>query len=454
VKRRPKQNLDISGYDRTLQRICEDCGTPYTIGEFVESCEDYFRRPYDYRAGCERYCLRCWLGVGPLDFPSAAHEQEMPEYSPNVESGFQISISLGDDERYTWPYEDAYENLVEGNILEAFAWYFERGYKLAVLPISRLHVNRPAFFPCRISFYPPRVIEFKDLCVVPNRGDAESAAERSSYASGVTDELLNSQSLVVVPCRFDWNAFRGSSHEAHVDLIRQLSEEIDRICLDFVRYRLCRIEPIERLPGRAGQIEGTPMIAGALAYSHEDREARTVGGAAFSHVLTRGLGLTMRQLEWNDFPADGEVGHIVEHGLSLYTALLEANNPTARFMQALSLLEFLAYPDEYHKFEEVKKVIARYVARDSKEYQRLLDRFFELTGKKDPESGRIIGYRTRIVHMGEKLEKLVTAPKSRKGLFLELDTYIRQVLDHMIEHSEMSFEDYLKVREEMKPFER
>src|SRR5204862_915963 len=142
-------------------------------------------------------------------------------------------------------------------------------------------------------------------------------------------------------------------------------------------------------------------------YNGARHEARVIGGAAFTRYLTRGLGLPLDQFEWDSFPQDGESGQIVQHALSLYSSLLGSDNPTARFMQALGLLEFLAYPDEYQKFEKVSKVIARYVAREPTEYQRLLARFIELTGKKDADTGRIIGYRTRVVHMGERIEQLV-----------------------------------------------
>ena len=428
-------NLGISHYVLTLRRVCETCGRSYTIDEFLKSSGHYFQRPHVYREGCERCCLPCWLGVGPLDFPDE-YGRDTSKHALDVELRFQIPVTLPRNDRYDWPFENAYEKLATGNILEGFAWFLARGFKLAVLPISRLHVNCPAFLPGGISFYPPGMIPLNDLSVTSDREDSDSPAERSSLISGVTLDLLGSLSLVVVPCRFDWAAFRQAGHEEHMELIRQLSEGIDHACLDFVRYRLCRIEPIEGLPGHAGQIEGDPTIAGALVYSHENREARTIGGTAFSHVMTRGLGLTMRQLEWNDFPADGEIGHIVQHALSLYAALLEANNHTARFMQALSLLEFLAYPNEYKKFEEVKKVIARHVARDATQYHKLLERFKVLTGKKDPDTGREIGYRTRIVHMGERIEKLIPDVNVRRQLFSELDSYIRPVIDHMIDHSE------------------
>jgi hypothetical protein len=50
-------------------RSCKECGVTYTIGQFYESCSSYFDPPYRYSDGCDDYCLACWLGVGPNDFP-------------------------------------------------------------------------------------------------------------------------------------------------------------------------------------------------------------------------------------------------------------------------------------------------------------------------------------------------------------------------------------------------
>ena len=46
----------------------------------------------------------------------------------------------------------------------------------------------------------------------------------------------------------------------------------------------------------------------------------------------------------------------------------------------------------------------RYVARTREEHMRILERFYELTGKKDPSTQQIIGYRTRIIHIGDRLD--------------------------------------------------
>jgi hypothetical protein len=47
-------------------RICRGCGYPYAVDESAASHMD---PPDDYRRGFKRYCLACWLGVGPKDDP-------------------------------------------------------------------------------------------------------------------------------------------------------------------------------------------------------------------------------------------------------------------------------------------------------------------------------------------------------------------------------------------------
>jgi hypothetical protein len=309
-------------------------------------------------------------------------------------------------------------------------------------------------FPGAFTFYPAGLPDLRQLNPVP-KNDPISLAEVCSAASGVTHESLEEHALVIFPCKFDWQRIRSSSHKDHLDLIRQLSGEVDRCCLNFVRYRLCKLGPVpdEGLPAHAGQVADNHMMAGALLYGGSPGQAMIIGGAAFSYYLTRGMGLPLDQIEWDEFPRNGEVGQIVNHALSLYMTLLESPSPTTRFVQTLSLLEFLACPDDYLQFKKVSRIIARYIAQNSVDYQRILSRFHLLTGK-ESEDGRKVGYRTRVVHIGDRIEKLVPDPQALEKLFLELDDYIRPVMDHMLAHSEMSWHEYLKVRETLRSFEK
>jgi hypothetical protein len=83
-------------------------------------------------------------------------------------------------------------------------------------------------------------------------------------------------------------------------------------------------------------VRNSPTQNSKEPYNAAGQHARIIGGAAFTHFITRGLGLPIEELPSDVFPVDGEVGHIAQHALSLYTALLEANNPTLKFIQALS----------------------------------------------------------------------------------------------------------------------
>jgi hypothetical protein len=325
---------------------------------------------------------------------------------------------------------------------------------LALLPLARTTVYEPIHLPTRLNLYPAGHVELENLNVVANSDKTSSLAEFSSAASGVNAQTISEHATVAFHFPFNWSVMTTEwSHASHMEFIRVLSEHVDYQCLDPIRYRQCRLEPVDDLPGRAGQLDSNHMMAGALLYNAARQEGRVLGGAAFTHIITRGVGLSVEPFADDAFPGHGEVGQIVRHALSLYSSILESNNPTAKFIQALALLEYLADPVEYRKFEEVKKIVARYVARTPAEYNRLLERFSELTGKKDPSSRRTVGYRTRIIHIGERLDQIVPSPTERRKLFEELDVYIRGMIDHMIHYSGMTYDGYLKVREEMRPYE-
>lgn len=447
---------DIPQYVRHLQRICGECGCAYTIQDYIRSSSHYFSKPYDYRAGCERYCLSCWITPGwhqENDEPAAGEDREVAGERP-ITAGTgdgMPSDKLGED---GWPYADVYPALMCGDILTAYEYFTRAGVPLAVLPISRVHIERPAFFPEATAFYPPGVLDLSTLGIVPNSFDSGNLAEAQSEASGVDLDTFDSHPLVVCPFGINWSEFRNADHKTHLEMIRQASQAVDTYCLDVIRFRLCRLDLVETLPGRAGQVNSDPMMAGMLLYNGALRESRIIGGAAFTHCLTLGLGLDMRQLEWNEFPAAGEAGQIVRHALSLYSSLLEAHSPTAKFFQAMTLLEFLAHPgiDEYIQFKESKDVLSRALAKTKGDVQRIEDRITEMTGKKVPGTKKVIGYRTRVVHFGEHLEDILPNPDERAALFRELAGYIGALIEHMIENSELSWSEYEDVRSKLPGF--
>lgn len=451
------RSSEINPYFKNLQRFCQVCGSRYTIGEYLDGGnERYFDSVEDYRRGCESTCLACWLGVGPMDISGEFHAPVEMAQEGDIADGFFSDARLPADIEAWWDeraYLAAYCAIVSGDLIAAFEAFLSRGFHLAILPIARVRSRKVVVFPDPFVFYPPGRAALAQLNLLSGSASAASSSERCSAVSGVTAEVFVEHSVVVFPCCFDWQKFCAGTHELQLDIIRWLSGEVDMRCLNFLRYQACRFELTDTLPAHAGQVANDRSMAGAMFYNHRLGQARLVGGAAFSHCWTRGSGLSLHQPEWDSLPSIGQVGHTVRHALSLYAAILESSDPTARFMQALAILEFLASPGEYQKFKEVKKTISRYVARTASEYHKLLDRFDALTGKTDSGTGRVMGYRTRVVHMGERLEQIVPTLSGRRALFMELDGYIRKVMDHMLEFADHDLENYAKLREAMKPFD-
>lgn len=394
---------------------CKQCGS--LCG--TNSASQYWNPPWNYLAGVDEYCLDCWLDCGP------------------------------DEERF-----DHYCIEPTDDLLSDYESLFNLGYHLAILPVARMELSSaPIGFPGMISFHPVGAVDLDSLEISPNPENTPCLAERLSHASGIDEEVFARHPLIVLPCRFDWSDFRNSSYRAQLEFIRSLSEIVDDECFNFIRYRQCPIEPVHALPGRAGQTNSNHMMAGALLYSRENG-GRIIGGDAFSHIVTRGLGLRIESINGDEFPKQGEVGKLVNHALSMYSHLIETNSSTAKFVQCLTLLEFLASleePGKFKPFKNTKKFVVRYSTTDPTEYQRIMERMVELNGMKD-ETGQNVGYRTQIVHFGKRLESLVPNLDERQELFQELEGYIRAVIDHLIEHSEKSWDDYKLIRDSLGPY--
>lgn len=339
---------------------------------------------------------------------------------------------------------------MDEDILSYCGAWLRPGVHLVALPWARTLAESPIEFLEEVVIFPSGEVTFDSLNI-QGSGPNDSLAWHQSAFSGIDLETFDHQPLIAFPLSFDWDALVAGSHNDHLDFIQFLSEKANGLALDWIRFQLCRLDLVDTIPAKAGQIDSNHMMAGALLYNAQLKQGRIIGGSAFTHFPTRGLGLPIDHFH-AAAPLDGEVGHHVAHALRLYGSLLEVEDQSLKFVQAISLLEFLSDPYRYQNFIEVKKTIARYVAKTTADYQRLLLRFKELTGNKDPQTGIERGYRTLIVHLGKQLREIVPGTNARQQLFLELDGYIRPIIGHMIEHSDMDWAAYVEVRREMKPF--
>jgi len=342
------------------------------------------------------------------------------------------------------------------------------GRYLVVMPISRF-VLEEKFTLGKFSFYPAGEIDVEELRVVPNKtmemldsgigiivAEGQDLRELKSSASGICADVFCTNVCVAFTADIEWDDFLQGTHETDILLINTLSQDVEK-AMDLIRFYFCRFDLPDTLPGQVGTWQGSNGFSGALLYNLFDNESYVIGGSVVTHFTVKGSGLELagsQTLSIENHPLMGnnigEVGNIARMALNLNSGVFEANNITTKFIRAMNLLEFLAYPDEYKKFELVKKEISCHIAATNQQYHKLLDRFYELTGKKDDITGEIIGYRTRIVHIGTTLEEILVNEKDRNDLLLELQGYICSVIEDMIENMDKTWEDFLKYRNQLK----
>jgi len=241
----------------------------------------------------------------------------------------------------------------------------------------------------------------------------------------------------------DWSAFLDATHDSDLETLRLLSAIAER-AFDLIRLYLCRLDLPETLPGAVGTWTKSGPYLGAMIYCQQDNESYLIAGEAAGYTsITSGIGLDLdfEFLEPLPCASDGEVGAIAIHALSLLSDAMHARNDTSKFVRAMTLLEFLASPDEYKSWKKLKGDIACHCAHTKQEYLILIERFKELTSIED-STGSQRGLRTLVVHHGKFIEELVPVKAARRALFRELQGYCFSAIDDMLSHSSLSWDKY------------
>lgn len=338
------------------------------------------------------------------------------------------------------------------------------GERLCLLPISRVMVEDATWLSERIAIFPPDAIRPEMLRVVewPARRLAGMMHLMGGGALALSGDALHwgksaatnidlpeffGSALLAFPARIDWpGLLTPESHEAHLEMLRAEMEGCERI-FDLVRFEQCNLWTPQTLPGRVGLLENTPYCAG-LFYSREDHESYLIAGEIVTHQLIVGLGTDLSGVFVAPIPA-GELGALASHALRLYTDALEAQSETSRFVQLMSLIEFLADPNGFTKMQDARKAVGRQIARDRADYDAIQLDFHYLATEPGPVDQPKRGLRHNIVHLGKRLEDLTTSSE-RKALFRRLTRYVGVPISQMIEHGDKDWSFIETLREEAK----
>ena len=332
--------------------------------------------------------------------------------------------------------------------------------KLVLMPISRVLVESV----CSIGdlrILPPGAVDLNAFRPIANKtmqfsGDiahfvGQDLREIATSLTGFDCEILAKTPLVAFVTTMDWDAFFCQDHEADIQLLRRISAIAER-AFDFVRLHSCRFDLPATLPGRVGSWDGSNAFLGAMIYTFVDHESYLIAGEAIdSSIVVKGLGLDLNM----DLPArlptaaDGEVAGVAIHGLLLFSDVMTASSDTIKFVRAMTLLEFLASPDEFKNWKSLKGAVICHCASSKEHYHQLAHRFKELTSLEDV-AGNQIGIRTLVVHHGRFLEDIVPSEKDRRSLFRELQVFAASVLEDMLANTAMTLTDFQEFRAQKK----
>lgn len=337
------------------------------------------------------------------------------------------------------------------------------GAKLVFMPVSRLLVERPLSVG-RFRVFPPDYVDLAAFRPVPNLtltshlDDSDIAPlfgqplrEVATSLTGFSVKTLASSPIVAFAAKLDWDIFLDATHEADLETLRVLSATAER-AFDMVRMHICRLDLPDTLPGVVGSWNESGYFLGAMIYTPEDHESYLIAGAAIDcAAVVKGIGLDLDFELPKQLPmaSDGEVAAVAIHAMSLLSDAMHASNDTSKFVRVMTLLEFLASPDEYKTWKKLKGEIACHCVNSKQGYLQLVDRIKVLTSNVD-ELGVQRGFRTLVVHHGKFIEELIPDRKKRRELFRELQGYCTRVLDDMLENRALSWTDYVNRRTELK----
>ncbi|MGD6777401.1 hypothetical protein [Sutcliffiella horikoshii] len=305
---------------------------------------------------------------------------------------------------------------------------------LVIIPVGKFNISNK-YQIGDITIYPIGTVNTEEL--FETKLDFDFAE--------VKEDFFNSALIVFPVTIHKEHPFGNFTVEQKNQIINSNLSKAEEI-LNIFKYIYCNLDKTSVLTQKAGYINN--IYSGVLIYyphlgmSDFLREKYKVNKEFIGKGLIVELKEIKKILDKHTVILDrncGEVGNITKHALQLYANIVEASSYTNKYVQALSLIEYLTNPFEFEKMQKLKGHVIAFSVDNKKSYHELSERFKFLTGLKD-EQGIEIGIRTNIVHNGKLLEQMLNKPYEPEFIIKELQYYICNYLEVCFESYQESWE--------------
>jgi|GEM_PF-1167529 len=334
--------------------------------------------------------------------------------------------------------------------------------QLVLLPLSRIEIFNNIHTP-EFSIFCPGELDI-DKISVPTLIEGSNKFVKDidkinninfrnfiTYSTQITIEVFKEKPILILRDNISFETYINLNQIEDAELIRNYSNKAESI-MDVIKFRFCNYTLPEKLPSRAGQCYNNYTTALVYFPTHglgffQAREVELKS-------IVKGIGLSVDKgayLEVQSHPLLykklNETGKLAKHALRLNSMILESDDNTNKFVQIMTLLEFIGEPDKYGRFKQMKSKLIALIAKNKTEYHRISRRLEEITaGLKDSNDKRTPGIRTSIVHNGERLEEIISSKVDRIKLFKELEGYVRINIEHMIKNCHLTWEQFDNLR--------
>ncbi|AOC57959.1 hypothetical protein [Bacillus pumilus] len=305
---------------------------------------------------------------------------------------------------------------------------------LAIIPIKKFNIS-DRYIVDDITIYPSNSVDSMELMGMKVDLDFWE----------IQEEFFNS-AIVVFPVEIrKSHPFKNFTVEERQQILDSNISKTEEI-LNILKYIYCNLGKTSLLMQRAGYINN--IYSGIIIYYPQMEMFDFIKDKHKVKAEFIGKGLTVNLKEIEEILIShtvllksdcGELGNIAKHALQLYSNIIEANNLTNKYVQALSLIEYLSNPFKFEKMQKLKGRVISFTADNRKDYHELSERFKWLTGLEN-EGREQLGLRTNIIHNGQILENLLSKPYEAEFLIKELQLYICNYLEEMFANYKESWD--------------